>query len=184
MTNKGFVKWVAGVLGFIFATQATATAPWPVVDPSTAAGVWVSPDFSSCEMMRLEIRKDAVVLAVTRGAKQAEFLFRSAKWSVVRGKLAFVAYDEALGISVRVSGEGRAHLGQGQMMLSIVNTGREGTYWEDRRQLFVKGDAQPRLADLLDMESRAKALIAGRERRRVEESTQAPSTQPAPPDQR
>ena len=60
------------------------------------------------------------------------------------------------------------------------DVGREGTFWEDRRQMFVKGDAQPRLADLLEMETRAKALIVGRERRRVEESTQTPPRQAAP----
>jgi hypothetical protein len=180
MTNNGFVKWAVVFLGFVVAAPATATAPWPPIDPSTIEGVWVSPAFASCEMMRLEVGKDAAVLAVNRGAKQAEFLFRSTKWTVSRGKLVFVASDAALGISVRVSGEGRAHLDQGQMTLSIVNVGREGTFWEDRRQMFVKGDAQPRLADLLEMETRAKALIVGRERRRVEESTRTPPRQAAP----
>ena len=152
---------VATLLGAAVSTTAIASRAWKSLSEETIDGVWEAVDYESAKAFRLEIVGNTAVLAITAGAKQGEFLFRSAKVTVTTGKVSFVAIDKSLDLSLRITGEGRVLDAQGRMTLKLVSLSREATYWKNIERVFVKGPAKPRLEALMEMDARAKALING-----------------------
>jgi hypothetical protein len=152
---------VAGFIGATVSTTAIASRAWKPLSQETIDGVWEAVDYESAKAFRLEIVGSTAVLAITAGAKQGEFLFRSAKVLVTMGKVSFVAIDKSLDLSLRITGEGRVLDAQGRMTLKLASLNREATYWENTERVFVKGPAKPRLEALMEMDARAKALIDG-----------------------
>jgi hypothetical protein len=152
---------VAALLGTAVSTTATASRAWKPLSQETIDGVWEAVDYESAKAFRLEIAGNTAVLAITAGAKQGEFLFRSAKVLVTRGKVSFVAIEKSLDLSLRITGEGRVLDAQGRMTLKLASLNREATYWENIERVFVKGPAKSRLEALIEMDARAKALIDG-----------------------
>jgi hypothetical protein len=140
--------------------MASATEPWLSLSEGAIEGVWESVDYESLRVFRLEVTGKKAVLAVTAGAKQGEYLFRSDNVVARTGKVSFVA-TTAGGLSLRVTGEGNALGSQGRMTLRMANVSRERTSWANTERLFVKGPAKPRLEDLIETDGRAQSLIEG-----------------------
>lgn len=139
---------------------SNATEPWLPLSEGAIEGVWESVDYDSLRVFRLEVTEKKAVFAVTAGAKQGEYLFRSDNVVAKMGKVSFVA-TTAGGLSLRITGEGNALGPQGRMTLRLANARRERTSWVNTERLFVKGPAKPRLEDLIETDGRAQALIEG-----------------------
>jgi hypothetical protein len=149
------------VLGIVFIAKAEASRAWVPVSQESIDGVWEFVDYESLEVYRLEIMGNTAVLAISKGSKQAEFLFRSNKVLVNGGRVSFVAIETNGGPKLRVAGEGKVLDSQGRLTLSLVNLTRELTYWKNVERVFVRGSARARLEALIEMDARAKAIIDG-----------------------
>jgi len=149
------------ISGNVFFAEAEASQAWTPISQETVEGVWQAVDYDSLEVYRLEIKNKAAILAISRGSKQAEFVFRSDKVVAKGGKISFTAIEANGGPKLRITGEGMAIDWQGRMTLKLVNLTRELTYWENTERVFVKGPAKERLESLIEIDARAKALVDG-----------------------
>jgi hypothetical protein len=111
----------------------------------TIEGEWVSVNWQRGEVVLLKVNTDGAVLALTRGAKQTEFVFRSKKVIVQEGKVSFVGTDAATRLSLHIFGEGGTVGTDGRMTLTLANAKPGPTFWEDIEISFVKGPSNPAL---------------------------------------
>jgi hypothetical protein len=140
---------------------ANGTEVYPLLSQETIEGEWVSVDWETAEVIRLEVKDGKATLALTTGVKQPEFVFRAEKLVVRRGKVMFDTADDKSGLTLRVAGQGRATRESGTMTLTLADTKRKPSYWDTIERLFVKGSSKWRIDYLLSLDARSKELTSG-----------------------